>query len=222
MKEYECDVVFLIPGRQFTQNFILSWSKTLSYLHDNNISYLYNIFYAPIVTSVRNALLGLCPIDTDDTNSDPYVKPFNNQVKCKKVIFIDSDMVWKPEAIQKLIDSPYDVTFAPYVLSDNKTLSIKVDDKFVKRDNYKHKNKAFEIQAGGLGLMACKLEVLQNIPYPWFALKDYIEEFDNGIQRGAIVGEDVYFCQKLIDFGYKLHCDPTIEVGHEKQNIWKI
>jgi hypothetical protein len=219
---YESDCVILVPGKVFSEQFLLSWTKTINYFYENNISFIYKFFYFPIVSSVRNYLVGQNPVEPIKSIEGCPVTVFNGEVKTKKVIFIDSDMVWEPEAIEQLLKSPYDITVAPYVLTDKKRSSVRMNDEFLSVEEMGKQTEPFKIHSAGLGFTACNLKVLEAIKYPWFDVKENIVVDENGLQEGFIIGEDVYFFMKAYESGFEIYCDPRIKVGHEKQNIWKI
>lgn len=124
---------------------------------------------------------------------------------------IDSDMVWDISAIQQLLDSPYDVTVAPYVLSDFYTSSVIYNNRHITKEEIKNIKEPYEIESAGLGFTCINYEVLEKIKYPWFS----IEEKENGL----CLGEDVYFFNKIKQAGYKIYSDPRIKVGHEKSTV---
>jgi hypothetical protein len=221
---YKANYIFVIPGNNFSLNFITTWSNTVVYLLEKNKSFFYKFGYSPVISSIRNQLIAEFPNFEQPLDKKTMKKvseqlqpimPFDGQIVTDKVIFIDSDIIWTNEALQMLLDSPYDVTVAPYVLSDRQTTSVRKDGKFILIDEYKDYNEPFQIEAAGLGFMACKFEVLQNMSYPWFSVIEEIIE-ENGKLKGDTVGEDAYFFFKLADMGYKAYCDPRIKVGHEK------
>jgi hypothetical protein len=57
------------------------------------------------------------------------------------------------------------------------------------------------------GAMLVDIPTVQKLPQPWF---DLIND-ENG---NLVIGEDIYFCQKLIEHGVEIWCDPTIKIGH--------
>ena len=66
-----------------------------------------------------------------------------------------------------------------------------------------------------MGFMAVKKGIFENIEYPWFEPKFF--DFGNGICDFS--SEDVGFCLKVRDKGYKIIVNPKIIVGHEKKVI---
>lgn len=220
MKPIKCDVVLLVPGNTYTGNFVVSWSKTLLYLKNSNKKFFFNMFYMPIITSVRNHLIASKFVNRQIPNfSNWSTIPFEGTVIPKKVIFIDSDMVWEPTVIQQLLDSPYDITVAPYVLSDRKTSSVAIEQEFISIDELNKYEKPFTISKSGLGMVAIKFDVLKQIPYPWFMVSEGVNTYEDGRQEAFTQGEDVYFFNKIKEYGFEIYCDPRIKVGHEKLMI---
>ena len=51
------------------------------------------------------------------------------------------------------------------------------------------------------------MSVFKKLSHPWF----FYEHDDKG---NLTVGDDAWFCRKARKAGFKIYCDPTIEVGH--------
>lgn len=216
--KYQSDVVLLVPGNTFSSKFIVSWSKTLDYLNKNKISYLYKFYYSPIISAVRNCLLGLSFDEQDLKSVTVPLQVFDGLAKTKTVIFIDSDMVWEPQAIQQLIDSPYDATVAPYILSDRITSSVRIKDSFLSIEEIKEYTKPTPIHSAGMGFTACKFEILKQISFPWFQTAEY-KTSEEGVSKGGTMGEDIVFFMNLHNAGFVPYMDPSIKVGHEKSTV---
>lgn len=123
------------------------------------------------------------------------------------VLFIDDDMVFEPDLIDRLValDSPvasaacfkripnYDPCFYDSLeLRGNSlyaTPFTKVPDK------------PFDAVAAGCACMMIKKEVFQDIKPPYFLPLPK-------------AGEDLTFCFKLAQSGFKIRIDPSIRVGH--------
>jgi hypothetical protein len=210
----EANVIVLVPGNTFTMNFILCWTKTVCYFFNSNISFFYKFFYSPIVSHVRNLLLG-SDLNKIELSNPIALTPFNDALSVDKVIFIDSDMVWEPEELHKLIMSPFDITVAPYILSDKKTVSVARTKNFMTIEEIKQCSEPFLIEHAGFGFVSCNLEVLKKMGYPWFSVQEYINNSE-GKKTGHLIGEDVFFFKKAQEMGFSAYCDPRIKVGHEK------
>ena len=109
---------------------------------------------------------------------------------CSHILFVDTDMVFKPEAINQLINHDLDIVGARY----NKRI-------FPIVSTVPNITELSEVPFIPAGFMLVDIEVFKKIGEPYFSFTD-------------TESEDVYFCQKAIKNGYKVMCDPTIEVGH--------
>lgn len=132
------------------------------------------------------------------------------------VLFVDSDTVPPNHALQTLLEADADVITGiyPLLLSKGFFWSItEMDDD----DNWipMHKNlprKPFEILSCGAGCLLVRKEVLEDIEWPYFKF-EYQSKWDNGGDP-IKYGEDMYFCRKVRDKGYKVMADPFIICKH--------
>jgi GT2 family glycosyltransferase len=136
-------------------------------------------------------------------------------------MFIDSDMVFPPEGIAKLISRGKSVIGADYNYKYSPKRSVTnidpsklqenqmVEDpkwpghKFLNPEN--RPQEPFEVRAVGTGFMLIDTSVLKKIPKPWFW-------FDR--KDGYLLGEDVWFCDRAKEAGFSIWCDPTIPMEH--------
>lgn len=128
------------------------------------------------------------------------------------LMFIDSDVIFEPDAMEKLLRQGLGVVGATYRMRDqlrrvaaHKPLDaeygaareIRLADK---------QNKTHEVRAVPTGFMLVDLDVVRAIPQPWFDFgRNNPDEW---------MGEDVFFCEKLREHGHQIWMDPTIPVGH--------
>jgi hypothetical protein len=96
------DYMILIPGRSFSSQTVVSLLQLQNYLNSIGSSYYFSIKYAPLISKIRNELITGDPINLIDEKD----VLFQNNIKAKKIIFIDSDMVFTVEDFKKLIE-PY-------------------------------------------------------------------------------------------------------------------
>lgn len=215
------DYVFLIPGINLTPGFSQSWINTIRYLEKNNISYSFQMGYSPLLTYVRNHLLFQNPMNKKQTEKTESPLIFSGKLKCKKVIFLDSDIVWNQEALVRLLESPYDITAGVYWLSDNERLSVQpLGSKYIfTKQELDDMKDPFEIDFSGMGFVACSFESLSAIKYPWFHVDDTVDFSPDGVPSISYVGEDTYFFRKIREAGFSAYADPKIRVGHQKTMI---
>jgi hypothetical protein len=65
----------------------------------------------------------------------------------------------------------------------------------------------FKCKAVGGAILLFKTSIFSKVERPWFANEIY----ETGMNR---VGEDYYFCDKVIKAGLDIWVDPTISIGH--------
>jgi hypothetical protein len=222
MNKKYADYVFMIPGNNFSQEFLTSLIQTVSYMYEKEYSFLFLFGYSPIIQSIRNGLMSNFTENGKIENNRIPVNIFNNELECKKIIFIDSDIVWTKEDLKKIIESDKDFLVGTYVLTDRVNSSVREIDSevFMTVNELKDKKEIFEVHSSGLGFMSCSFNAIKNIKYPWFDVEEKILIFKNNEYQKTI-GEDIYFFSKVKDAGYKIFADPSIKVGHIKTNILK-
>ena len=131
--------------------------------------------------------------------------------KCEKVFFLDADMVVEANAVNKLLALNKPIVGADYHMRKFPiTNNVKIADE---QGNYIHVEPKdipkvpFKCAAVPTGCMLVDVATVQKIPHPWFDLT----YFPDGTLD---LGEDVFFCRKLQEYGVEVWCDPTIEIGH--------
>jgi hypothetical protein len=214
------DYVFLLPGNVFSRDFLLSWSNTLVDLMLNNVTFRFFSAYNTLLSLNRNTLLGGIEAVMRSENSTTL---FEGRIVCKKVVFIDSDMVWSIEDMRSLLLSPYDVVSGVYSSQDNeRCVVMKSGYDMYSIEEMNTKKEPFVTESAGLGFVACSFEALTKLPFPWFDVS-YLK-LDNTKKRRVkdedlFISEDRYFFKQLKDAGYDLHIDPSIRVGHQKNLV---
>jgi hypothetical protein len=207
----EFDYVILIPGRSFSTDFLVSMIDTINFLTLNQYRYFVSIKTYPIISSLRNLLIGQNLVNgkKEVTNSSTLV--FDNKVKInKKILLFDSDMCWSVDDLRLLIENDNKITVGGYQLVNGNTSLKSIKNKFISPKEFSLLDKPFEVAGAGLGFAAIDQEVFENIKYPWF-------EIDEGENFDSAIGEDIDFFKKATNFGYKIICDPRIKLGHVKQ-----
>lgn len=129
------------------------------------------------------------------------------------VMFIDSDMKFPPDGINRLLAQDKDVIGGVYFrrqVPHLPTINDIKDGKIVVPYKYPT-DKPFRIWSVATGFMLVKTEILKKIKYPWVGFGNY---------KGQSMGDDVYFCKKINDHGGEVWADPTIEIGHVGEYIY--
>lgn len=118
------------------------------------------------------------------------------------ICFLDADMVPGPDMVTRLLDLRLPVAaglaFArrPPFCFEHHTLDAFSD----------LNNGPFEVEWAGAGSLLVRREVIEALPSdePWFDYPD----------RVSRVNEDILFCRKIREAGFKIVVDPSVVVGH--------
>jgi len=128
---------------------------------------------------------------------------------CDKLFFLDSDIMVEGDVINKLLAHNKPIIGAAYNMRAFPLYSnVKFTDEngnFIAVPDIP--KELFKCAGVPTGAMLIDIPTVQKIPHPWFDLTND----ENG---NLVIGEDIYFCQKLIKHGVEIWCDPTIQIGH--------
>lgn len=211
-------VNFCLPGRQFSNNFLLCWTNLLAAVIAKGIKPGIHNSYCCTLPVVRCDCLG------GSGRGGRFQKPFGGQ-DYDYIMWIDSDQVFMPPMFFKLLSHEADIVGGWYPLSeredDNSIGWIHpLEDTampYLTKDilTVGANNQLMGVDYSGFGFMLIKKGVFEKIPYPWFALPE--KEHDEHL---FIEGDDVNFCRKAREAGFKIQIDPLVRVGHEKSAIF--
>ena len=219
------NIVFCIPGREFTCNFLQSWTKLCNALYQNNISFVLSNAYSPVVYYARSACLRLHVL------RGKHQKPFNEEITYDYIFWIDSDIVFEPEHLFTILkrmqeNRDMQVLGGVYMMADgyHTTIVDKWDEeffaengsfKFLTKEDLNAKKGVFECVYAGFGWLCVRYGVHESFEYPHFrptfhTLKNDIYDFSS---------EDASFFLELKEKGIKAYIDPDVRVGHEKMIV---
>ena len=190
--------------------------RLIQQLAKSGISVGINTMKSPLIHQARNYLSSLF-----------MVSPYTH------LLFIDSDVEFKPEAVLRMLVAKKDIICTPYrVKSEDTSKSIYTVD-FVKPMILE--NGLIEIKAGPTGLMLIKKEVFEKIikNFPELKIKNsvlpepgkdhdyYYNFFDFKFKDGYSVGEDVSFCQLVREAGFKIFANTEAWNKHHGSWTWE-
>jgi hypothetical protein len=209
-------IVFALPGREYSREFLMSWSDLLVQCTAKGHQVLVSQNYSSVVHFARARCLG------GDVLAGPNQKPFQGKVDYDVIIWIDSDVIFSPENVFKLLDSPHDVTAGVYMMEDMKHFAVVEawdEDYFKEHGTFKFLEPSEpsgykKVAYSGMGFMAIRKGVVESLKYPWFW---------SDLQRiGDLVdmsSEDVGFCRSLTAAGHDIYIDTELRVGHQKKLV---
>lgn len=134
------------------------------------------------------------------------------------LIWIDSDIEWKPEWFFKLLDYPQDVVGGTYRKKGDR-------EEYVLRQTVKRQIDSttglLEVDGLGTGFVKMSRAAMQHL---WDVSRPYIDPKDNKERRMifdvvindqyGLVSEDIHAFNKLQAGGFKLWLDSTMTCGH--------
>ena len=216
-------VVFCMPGRSYSREFLLAWSDLLMQASSRGHQVMISQQYSSVVHFARAKCLG------GDVMKGPDQKPFQGAVDYDVMMWIDSDIVFKPDDFFALLESPHDVTAGMYMMEDLQhfaTVKEWDEDFFAKNGTFKFMKPEDIVRVGeadspsssylpvaytGMGWMMIRKGVVETIKYPWF-----YSELQTVGPLVDMNSEDVSFCRALQAAGHTIHVDTKIRVGHQK------
>lgn len=132
------------------------------------------------------------------------------------VMWFDSDMVFESDTmtrLQKHLQDGYDIVtglyfrrtppYTPVLFSKLEVREDGIGVDFADYNDYPS-DRLFEVAGCGFGCVIMKTEVLVDI----------FSNTGNMFQPFASAGEDIAFCIRARERGYKIFCDPTVKLGH--------
>jgi hypothetical protein len=228
-------VVFCIPGREFTANFLQSWTKLTNLMYQRGFSFVLSNTYSPVVYYARTACLQAHVLRGRNQ------KPFNGQFTYDYIMWIDSDIVFEPEHFLTLLEKMdrnkhMQLLSGTYLMIDghHTTIVDKWDeDHFQQNGSFKfltmpevreklllkevkENDGCFEAVYAGFGWLMVRYGVHEMFEYPFF--KPIFHELKGG-EIYDFSSEDASFFLELREKGVKLFVDPTVNVGHEKMIV---
>jgi hypothetical protein len=126
-----------------------------------------------------------------------------------RVVMMDTDIAFQVDDLQRLLDHDLDVVTGLYVSSEGRKMIGHWDDGTVQwpKPHVDLGSDLMQVDAAGLGFVAIRREVFEKVGTGgWF---DII----------GTLGEDVSFWRRVAAAGYEIWADPSIKVGHIKQQV---
>ena len=164
-------------------------------------------------------------------NRNNIMKEVSKQ-NCDYLLFIDSDMAWNPDDVERLVEHDLDVVSGLYYTRrpyDGNTPAPVVyrlqHDQTKLKPIYIIPDRPFKCDAVGAGFLLLKkrvvdkvMELIPQIGYPF----DFIDHEEMGLlpkENTRFVGEDISFCHRLKKANFDIWCDPAVRVGHIRTEI---
>ena len=205
-----------MPGKTYSREFLLAWSDLLMQATNRGHQVMISQQYSSVVHFARARCLG------GDVLKGADQKPFQGQIDYDVMMWIDSDIVFKPEDFFNLLESPHDVTAGLYMMENLKEFAVVKEwneDFFMKDGTFKFLRpediigspQYIPVAYSGMGWMMIRKGVVETLKYPWFWSE--LEKIGDLVEMNS---EDVAFCRALAKAGHTIHVDTKTRVGHQK------
>jgi len=156
-------------------------------------------------------------------------KPFDGKLDYDYILWIDSDSIFAPQQLDKLLKHNVDIVAGLQAFEGGQgfTCGNLNEDYFKKKgimpyhtqetiDRAKPNKKGLiEVDYTGFGFLLVKKGVYEKLEYPWHRPEWW--KIDKCVDFSM---EDVGWSMNVRKKGYKIYVDPTIRVGHEKKTIY--
>jgi glycosyltransferase involved in cell wall biosynthesis len=140
------------------------------------------------------------------------------ELECDDLVFIDSDIEWKPEDFFQLLAYPVDVVGGTYPKKGDAEIYVaKILDSSRVPDPA---TGLIEVEGLGTGFLRMSKLALTTL---WENSVPYEEKETNKVRRwvfdvivhgGELISEDIYVCEMLREAGIKVWLDPKITCNH--------
>lgn len=195
-------IIFCIPGRNFSNNFLTSWTRLLKYCHKNNIQAELSNGYTSIVHLARYSCLMINPESTCNICLNPF-----SETTYDYIMWIDSDMVFNPEHFEKLLKAKKEVITGLYRIENTNLLGcFDTNNKRIDVDYIKNNSGVIEVSFSAMGFMLIKRGVYERMPFPYFSVPG----------ESGMLSETLSFCHNLSKANIPIHAHLDVVVGHEK------
>ena len=129
------------------------------------------------------------------------------------LLFLDSDMIFPPTALLRLLVRRVDIVGATYVkrVPPFDVLGTALAEQPAEADGL------IEMSRIPTGCLLIRMGVFEALAPPFF-------RFDTDPLTGAILGEDYVFCDAARRAGFRIWCDPTLtqDMGHIGQQTFRV
>jgi len=218
-------IMFCIPGKTFSGDFLKSWDNLTQMLLSSNIDYVLKNEYSSVVYYARNMCLN------GDNLSGMAQLPFNGE-DYDYIMWIDSDIIFKPRDFFKLLNDmetnkSINILSGLYKTEDDVhyTAVKKWDVEYFgkhgtfpflkKKDIDSFNNKIVPVTYVGFGFVMMRHGVIEKMEYPWFK-PIYHHMVIGNITIDDFSSEDVSFCLTAASLGFTIYIESSIIVEHEK------
>lgn len=218
MQHYQ--VVIATPGHSLMAQYVKSLIKTIDYLNEHNITWIWTNKFCSHVGDAREITIG-----GEDPQEAFNSKPFKGEIDYDTIIWIDSDIAWNPEDFMALYKTDKDILAGAYLLANGQTVVYRnmFTEPYV-YDEVLNMEEPVKVHGVGFGFLAVKKGVFESLSRPWFQSAMTTITDEQGKEHPfSVMGEDISWCERVKAQGFEIWFDPKIKVTHHKMMTlsWK-
>lgn len=196
--------------------YLKSLVETTKWLNSVGKTYTLISRYSSFVPSAREKTA------TDSATHDWKTKELGaGKFTYNKVVWIDSDISWNIDTLQRLLESDLDIIGAVMPVNSSGLLgAMKLSENGVPKTltwtDIMLDGDPIEVDGISFGMLAIKNGVFEKMSRPWFAIKQTpLPDVDFDINYG----EDYSFCVNAKNSGFQIWLDPLAKVSHVKEFV---
>jgi len=207
------NLIIATPGHSVMGGYLKSLLATIEMLNARGITWAFTNDYSSHVADAREVTLS--GTRNNDVNNS---LPLSGEVTYDKIMWIDSDIFWTPEDVIKLYESDKDIISGAYLLGSGEvTAYAKMLDKGFTYDEVKEMTEPIKVEAIGFGFVCVKQGVFEQLSRPWFQSVEVTKKYDDGEEfKFMMMGEDMSWCQRVLNLGLDIWFDPSVKLIHNK------
>lgn len=197
-------LIFVLPGAHFTDGFLSSWNKTLLHFAERHDVHTC-LAASSNVTAVRNLAVG---------------REIFHGWEYDYCMWIDSDTLFEASDVELLLSAKKDIIsgLVPVDLKANTGVGWFKADGFLDYLNQKNipSEQPFEVTFAGFAFLLVRRGVFEKMGYPPFTMVSVPWE-----GKQIVYGEDVQWCLRAQELGFKIWAHPKVMLGHQKTiTLW--
>lgn len=207
------NLMICTPGHSMMASYVNSLMAWSTFAAKEQITWGLGTGYASHVADAREIVLSGTKV-----NSLVDSRPFQGQITYDKILWIDSDIQFTPEDVMKLYKSKKDIITGGYLISNG---SVVVYEKMggvgYTFDQVKNMKEVVKVEGAGFGFICIKRGVFEKLSRPWFqSAPVHVAMEDGSTYTFNMIGEDLSWCQRVLDLGYTIWFDPSVKLTHHK------
>jgi hypothetical protein len=205
-------IIFCLTGKTFSSKFLLGWTTLVNYCINTGHTLIVSHGYHPNKFTEKNLCIG--GYDSGDISQ----KPFAGKTDYDYAFWIDSNTIFTPKDVQKLIDldKPISSGITGSSMVAETLSSDTAQQKMLTSEEFADKKEPFKVELVGFNFLCVKKGVLESLEYPFFKPRclNFSKTSDEGTDKVCRVytSDEMSFCFDMKENGIDIFVDPSVIV----------